>query len=78
LRQLGLEPASAEARRALGLVRDNVTWQGGAQDEWDGNRFFTGEVEPCINGRVVGIGSYFGQDVQGIVDRLLDPILTAA
>ena len=33
--------------------------------------FFEGEVEPCINGRAVTLGAYFGQDVQGIVDRLL-------
>jgi hypothetical protein len=24
----------------------------------------SGEVEPCINGRTVGIGAYFGQDVK--------------
>ena len=34
-------------------------------------RFFEGEVEPCINGRTVATGAYFGQDVRGIVDRLL-------
>ena len=68
LRHLGLDPASAEARRAVGLVRDRVTWQGG---EWDGNPFFAGEVEPCINGQVATAGAYFGQDVQGIIDRLL-------
>jgi hypothetical protein len=28
LRDFGLDPASEEARRAVGLVRDNVTWQG--------------------------------------------------
>ena len=72
LRVLGLDPESDEARRAIGLVRDKVRWQGGApEDEWDSNPFFAGEVEPCINGRVVAIGSYFGQDVQPIVDRLL-------
>jgi hypothetical protein len=72
LRHMGLDPASREARRALGPVRDNVTWQGGyPEDEWDGNAFFTGEVEPCINGNVVAVGAYFGQDVEGIVDRLL-------
>ena len=32
---------------------------------------FGGEVEPCINGRVVTVGSYFGLDVTGIVDRLV-------
>ncbi|MFN8472642.1 MAG: hypothetical protein U0822_10660 [Anaerolineae bacterium] len=69
LRDLGLDPASAEARRAVGLVRDHVTWQGG--QEYDGNPFFAGEVEPCINGQVGAVGAYFGQDVQGIVDRLL-------
>ena len=34
-------------------------------------RFFDGEVEPCINGRTVAIGAYLGQDVDGIVERLL-------
>ena len=28
-------------------------------------------MEPCINGQVATAGAYFGQDVQGIVDRLL-------
>jgi len=32
---------------------------------------FAGEVEPCINGRVVELGSYFGVDVTGIAARLL-------
>ena len=29
------------------------------------------EVEPCLNGLAVALGSYFGQDVQAVVDRLL-------
>ncbi len=75
LRDLGLDPASAEARRAVGLVRERVTWQGWW--EYDGNPFFAGEVEPCINGQVGAVGAYFGQDgvvgeaTQGIIDRLL-------
>lgn len=71
LRQLGLDPASGEARRAVGLVRDHVTWQGSGPPECDDNPFFAGELEPCINGQVATIGAYFGQDVSGIVDRLL-------
>jgi hypothetical protein len=73
LREMGLDPTSDEARRAIALVRDNVTWQGVLPQDaaWHGRPLFAGEVEPCINGRVVTIGSYFGQDVQGIVDRLL-------
>lgn len=66
LRDMGLDPQSDAAGRAVALVRDNVTWHW-----WDDNPFFVGEVEPCINGRIVGVGSYFGQDVRGLVDRLL-------
>jgi len=65
LRDLGLDPGSAGARRAVALVRENSRW------DHDNQPFFEGEVEPCINGRTVAIGSYFGEDVQGIVDRLL-------
>jgi len=65
LRDLGLDPASEEARRAVALVRDNSKW------EHAGQPFFSGEVEPCINGNTVVLGSYFGQDIQDVVDRLL-------
>jgi len=65
LRAFGLDPAGAEARRAVRLVREHCRW------EHDGEPYFAGEVEPCINGRTVAIGSYFGEDVKGIVDRLL-------
>jgi hypothetical protein len=71
LREMGLDPASDEARRAVGLVRDRVTWQGCGPPEADDNPFFAGEVEPCINGQVGATGAYFGQDVRRIVDRLL-------
>jgi hypothetical protein len=71
LREMGLDPASDEARRAVGLVRDRVTWRGCGPQETDANPFFAGEVEPCINGQVGAVGAYFGQDVRGIVDRLL-------
>jgi hypothetical protein len=71
LREMGLDPESHEARRAVALVHDRVTWQGCGPQECDGNPFFTGEVEPCINGQVAASGAYFGQDVRGLVDRLL-------
>ena len=71
LRDLGLDPASDQARRATDLVRDRVTWEGCGPRECDGNAFFDGEVEPCINGQVAAVGAYFGQDVGGIMVRLL-------
>jgi hypothetical protein len=71
LRDLGLDPAGDQARQALSLVRDRITWQGCGPQECDQNAFFEGELEPCINGQVGAVGAYFGQDIQGIVDRLL-------
>ncbi|HYL07347.1 MAG TPA: hypothetical protein VEU76_02285 [Candidatus Udaeobacter sp.] len=65
LRNFGLDPASKPARRAVGLVREHCRW------EHEGEPFFAGEVEPCINGRVVALGAYFGEDVRAVVDRLL-------
>jgi len=70
LRHLGLDPTSEEARRAVGMVRDNVVWT-----YWDDRPFFTGEVEPCINGEVLALAAYFGELRTGsdpLVDRLLD------
>jgi hypothetical protein len=73
LRRFGLDPEGEQARRAVDLVREHVTWKGGAPADtpWDGNRFFEGEVEPCINGNVVSTGAYFGVDMTPLVDRLL-------
>src|SRR5690606_18733636 len=71
LRDLGIDPAADQARRAVDLVRDNVTWKGCGPPECDGHGFFDGEIEPCINGQVAAVGAYFGQDVQRIFDRLL-------
>jgi len=71
LRDMGLDPDSEQAQHAVGMVRDHVTWKGCGPPECDDNPFFAGELEPCINGQVGAVGAYFGQDVQGIVDRLL-------
>jgi hypothetical protein len=65
LYDLGLDPASDTAREMTSLVAANCRW------EYDDERFFDGEVEPCINGHTVTLGAYFGADVDGIVARLL-------
>jgi hypothetical protein len=65
LRAFGIDPANERVRQAVANIRDNCRW------EHAGQRFFDGEVEPCINGRTVALGVYFGQDVQGIVARLM-------
>jgi len=65
LREFGLDPQSASARRTVALVGANSRWDEGNQPFWDG------EVEECINGRTVADGAYFGVDVAPIVERLL-------
>ena len=65
LRDFGLDPGCEQARRAVALVRDRVKHYEGGQ------RFFDGEVEACINGRVVAIGAHFGQPCGGVVERLV-------
>ena len=71
LRDLGLDPSSDQAQGAVRLVQDQVTWKGCGPQECDNNTFFEGELEHCINGQVGAVGAYFGQDIQGIIDRLL-------
>ncbi len=61
----GADPLDPRVRRAVALVKDHCRW------EHAGQPFFLGEVEPCINGRTVTLGACFGQDVTGIVERLL-------
>jgi hypothetical protein len=65
LYDFGIDPRSDQVSRAVALVRDRCRW------EHAGQPFFSGEVEPCINGRTVTLGIYFGQDVEAIVRRLL-------
>lgn len=65
LRLFGLDPHSPEAGRAVALVRAHSRW------EHAGQPFFDGEVEPCINGHLVAIAAYFGQDATAVVERLL-------
>jgi hypothetical protein len=65
LQLLGLDPTSTAARRAIALVAEHGRW------EHAGQRYFDGEVEPCINGRTIETGAYFGVDVAPIVERII-------
>jgi hypothetical protein len=65
LQLFGLDPGSRSARRAVGLVARNGRW------EHAGQRYFDGEVAPCINGRTIETGAYFGVDVAAVVERIL-------
>jgi hypothetical protein len=65
LRILGPDPTSDAVRTAVALVAEHARW------EHDGQRYFDGEVEPCINGRVIETGAWCGVDVAPLVDRVI-------
>jgi hypothetical protein len=65
LREMGLDPDSERVRDLVERVRTGVRW------EHDGQPYWEGEVEPCINGITVANGAYLGVDVAPIVERLV-------
>lgn len=64
--EFGVDPSSDRVREAVARVAAHCRW------EHAGQPFFSGEVEPCINGRTVTLGVYFNQNVDSLVARLLD------
>ena len=63
--EYGLDPGSPEARRALALVRENARWA------YNGEPYFQGEGEPCINGIALTVGAHLGEDAAPIAATLL-------
>ena len=72
LRDLGIPPASDRVQGAIQRVREHCTWG----EEFGNSPFFEGEAEPCINGRVLAIGAYFGAPGNRLLDRLLQEQLS--
>src|SRR5580692_7152876 len=66
LKDLGADPQAGKVRRAVARVRKHVTWH-----QFDGRPYFDGETEPCINGRILATGAYFGEPSKRLLDRLL-------
>jgi hypothetical protein len=65
LKDLGLNPESKQARKMMGRVERLVF-------KWYKNRpFLHGETEPCINGRILGVGSYFKEPNDALANQLL-------
>src|SRR5580698_1437939 len=66
LKDLGLDPASKQARKMIDRVDKRLTFK------WHDNRpFLHGETEPCINGRILGLGSYFKEPNDALASQLL-------
>ena len=66
LHLLGAEPADPAVSAAVDRVEENVIW------DWAGVPYFDGETEECVNGIALATGSYFGRNVDKIVETLLD------
>ena len=66
LKDLGLDADSKPARKMIDRVDKHLvfTW---LQDR----PFLRGETEPCINGRILGIGSYFKAPNHALANQLL-------
>ena len=63
LKDLGADPEARQVRRAVDRVRKHVKWYG--------RPYFGGETEPCINGRILATGAYFGEPSKPLLNRLL-------
>ncbi len=66
LRELGLDPASKQARKMIDRVDKRLVFR-----RLNNRPFFEGETEPCINGRILGLGSYFKEPNDVLAKQLL-------
>ncbi|HEX4230405.1 MAG TPA: hypothetical protein VHZ07_17140 [Bryobacteraceae bacterium] len=66
LKDLGLDPASKEACKMIGRVNKRLVFKA-----LNNRPFLRGETEPCINGRILAIGSYFKEPNDGLANQLL-------
>ena len=66
LKDLGLDPASKQARKMIDRVDRRVVFK-----RLNNRPFFHGETEPCINGRILGLGSYFKEPNDALAMQLV-------
>jgi hypothetical protein len=66
LKDLGLDAASKQARKMIDRVDQRVVFK-----RLNNRPFLHGETEPCINGRILGIGAYFKEPNDALASQLL-------
>jgi hypothetical protein len=77
LRATGIDRADPAVESAVTRLELNLRWSDspGCWDlrspEFGGNRFFEGEVEPCINGGVLALSGYFGRPTERLARSLV-------
>jgi hypothetical protein len=66
LMDLGLDPDSKPARKMIDRVDKRLVFK-----RLNNRPYLHGETEPCINGRILGIGAYFNKPNDALASRLL-------
>jgi hypothetical protein len=66
LKDLGLDPASKQARKMIERVDKRLVFK-----PLNNRPYLDGETEPCINGRILGIGAYFKEPNDALASQLL-------
>ncbi len=66
LMDLGLDPASKPARKMIDRVDQRLVFK-----ELNNRPYLRGETEPCINGRILGIGAHFKKPNDALANQLL-------
>ncbi len=66
LMEFGLDPACTQARKMIDRVKNGLVFKG-----LENRPFLHGETEPCINGRILALGSYFKEPNDTLADLLL-------
>jgi hypothetical protein len=69
LRATGVDRAEPAVDTAVARLEAGFQWDEEFRDK-PFKSFFEGEVEPCINGGVLALGSYFGRPAESLARRL--------
>src|SRR6202046_3170441 len=67
LKDLGLDPASKQARKMIDRIDKHLVFK-----PLNNRPYFSGETEPCINGRILGFGAYFKEPNDALARQLLN------
>jgi hypothetical protein len=66
LKDLGLDPATRQARKMIDRIEKRLVFK-----PLNNRPYLHGETEPCINGRILGIGAYFKKPNDALARQLL-------
>jgi hypothetical protein len=66
LKDFGLDPTSKQARKMIDRIDKHLVFK-----PLNNRPYFHGETEPCINGRILGLGSYFKEPNDALANQLL-------